>query len=113
MARRRAFGAWGPKTEVLIEHRHQLARTECSNLRCRQFDGQRQTVKRMAYRGDGLAVVIDELVVRPFGRAADEQLHRWKSDGLIDCQGVGRTSVREANPAARHVRWRCQAVRGL
>ena len=88
MAWRRAFGAWGPKTQVLIEHRNQFAGTECSNLGCRQFDSQRQAVKRMAYRGDGLAVVIDELVVRPFGRAADEQLHRWKSDGLIDCQGV-------------------------
>ncbi|WP_456748937.1 hypothetical protein [Bradyrhizobium sp. USDA 4354] len=42
----------------------------------------------MADRGDGLAIIVDELVVGPFGGAADEQLHRRKPDGLIDRQGV-------------------------
>jgi hypothetical protein len=83
MTRRRAFDAWDAKAEVLIEHCQQLAGTECAHLGSRQLDGQREAVERMAYRGNGLAVVIDELVVRPFGRAADEQLHRRKSDGLI------------------------------
>ena len=41
MTGRSAFGAWGPKAEVLIEYRHELAWSEYSNLGCRQLDGQR------------------------------------------------------------------------
>ena len=65
MTRRRTVDARGAKTQVLIEKRHQLARREPAELGCRQFNGQRKAVERVAYPGDRFAVVIDELIVRP------------------------------------------------
>nr|WP_246741392.1 hypothetical protein [Bradyrhizobium sp. 1(2017)] len=90
MARRRTLGGGSAKAKFLVELRHQFARIEPADLGCCQLDGQRKAVKRVADRGNCLAITIDEPVVRPFGGAANEQLYRWKPDGLIDRQVEAR-----------------------
>ena len=90
MARRRAFSARGAEAEVLVEHRHQFARGEGSDLRGRQLDRQGQTVERMADRGDDRAIGLVEVIVRPFGRTPDEQLYCRKTECLICVQRLAR-----------------------
>ena len=74
------------KAKPLIEDDQQLPRGEPADLSGSQFDGQGKPVQRMTDRCDGVAILVDELVVRPFRGASNEQLDRRESDCLINRQ---------------------------
>ena len=100
MSRRHGGDGGGAKAEVLIEQREQLAGREPADLGCRQFNGQRKAVERMTYPGNRVAIIVDEVVVRPLGGEADQQLHAREFDGLGGRQRAARP--RQAKRAKPH-----------